>query len=686
MLSEGSNIETDVLLKAKIKHNLLINELSDLMNTKLIEAVRCFTNFPFVNRNRMNAQEAVQIIEQLDQKNSYHLIIVRGLDLVHELKNKANLSKKTMPYITNFEHDKEKISAKEIRMLRDIYKIFPKFFMQTPEMKEAFGAIIGKNKVSKEEKIEILYPMLPNISEKPTFKNNGNQIVYTGKFAEEWCIEELLTMFETLNAKDSNYRLAIAGDKFQGTLTKRKDLIIERFKTIPQLNWYGGVSRKKSREIIKASDVGFSYRALSVDNNESVELSTKLLEYGSMGKPILCRETTMHKQLLGENYPLFVNSEKECIEKINRLFTNVELYQQASKQCFEAVQMFTFNNSYKRIRRLLWSFYKEPIKMLVAGHDLKFLNDALKDWKQNPSYEIKVDLWQGHNKHNEAASQKLLNWADIIFCEWGLGNAVWYSRQKKAHQKLIVRLHAQELKTVYPIQYQLAAIDQFIVISPLIYEKFSNEVQIPKEKMTVIYNMVNTQKYELKKDTTADFNLGLVGILPQIKRLDRAIDIIERLIEEDRRYKLFIKGKLPQDLPWMKNRPEELAYYEEQFKRIKTSNLKDNVIFEKHGSNMAQWFQKIGVMLSTSENESFHLAPMEGMASGATPCIIHWDGAETIYPQRFIKENTEEMVEMILDKANSWEKHVLAAYPKEYFDTSIIIEQINQLIFEISAT
>ncbi|PLS37020.1 hypothetical protein CYV26_00860 [Carnobacterium maltaromaticum] len=36
MLSEGSNIETDVLLKAKIKHNLLINELSNLMNTKLI--------------------------------------------------------------------------------------------------------------------------------------------------------------------------------------------------------------------------------------------------------------------------------------------------------------------------------------------------------------------------------------------------------------------------------------------------------------------------------------------------------------------------------------------------------------------------------------------------------------------------------------------------------------------------
>jgi hypothetical protein len=44
-----------------------------------------------------------------------------------------------------------------------------------------------------------------------------------------------------------------------------------------------------------------------------------------------------------------------------------------------------------------------------------------------------------------------------------------------------------------------------------------------------------------------------VGIVPWGKRLDRAVDILDKLWNKDNRYKLRVKGKRPEELPWMLN-------------------------------------------------------------------------------------------------------------------------------------
>lgn len=195
MLAEGENILTDVLLKSKIKHRLLVDEMSNVKKTKIIDPRSLFPNYSFENGLRMNVREAVEIIQKLDEKNHYHVIIVRGLDLVNELKDNEVLSKKTIPYITNFEHDASKISMKEKRVLQEIYQRFPRIFMQTPEMRRSFSMIIEQ----KPKKVALLYPMIPNITKTPVFRNKNSQIVYTGKFAADWYIEELLDIFEKLN-------------------------------------------------------------------------------------------------------------------------------------------------------------------------------------------------------------------------------------------------------------------------------------------------------------------------------------------------------------------------------------------------------------------------------------------------------------------------------------------------------
>jgi hypothetical protein len=58
---------------------------------------------------------------------------------------------------------------------------------------------------------------------------------------------------------------------------------------------------------------------------------------------------------------------------------------------------------------------------------------------------------------------------------------------------------------------------------------------------------------------------------------------------------------------------------------------------------VAAWLRRVGFVLSTSDDESFHMAPAEGMVSRAVPVLRHWPGAETIYDMRWIHRGPAEM-------------------------------------------
>ncbi|EOP33812.1 MULTISPECIES: glycosyltransferase family 4 protein [Bacillus] len=314
--------------------------------------------------------------------------------------------------------------------------------------------------------------------------------------------------------------------------------------------------------------------------------------------------------------------------------------------------------------------------VIFAGHDLKFAK-LIMDYLTNlGKYEIRIDQWTGHNTHNEEHSQEFIQWADIIICEWGLGNAVWYSENKLPHQKLIVRMHRQELDTMYPKQFVLENIDAIIAISPYVYEEFYRAFKLPREKMKMIYNTLYAKQLDKPKED-ASYNLGIIGVCPKMKRLDLAIDMLERLWGKDSRYKLFVKGKMPQEYPWLWRKEEERAYYEELFQRIEDAPWKDAVIFDGFGP-VDEWLQKIGFVLSTSDFESFHLAPSEGMASGSYPIILKWDGSDTIYPANYLQDDVESCINRILEINRSESHELLGQQLKEYVNSHFDIEKIGK--------
>ena len=248
-------------------------------------------------------------------------------------------------------------------------------------------------------------------------------------------------------------------------------------------------------------------------------------------------------------------------------------------------------------------------KILVAGHDLKFFGFLKKKLEETGQYTFLIDKWQGHNKHDVRQSKKLLKQADIIFCEWCLGNIKWYSHNKMDHQQLVARFHLQEKDLPYLGEANLDQIDHISYVSDHIKLAGTAVVPVPESKTSVIANLMDDQKFTpRKKMGDARYTLGIIGITPARKRVDLAIDTLELLLEQDNRYQLRIKGGHPFDYPWLMNRTDELRYYQKIMERINSSeNLRYKVIFDAPGDDVNQWLTLIGFILSPSDFESFHL-------------------------------------------------------------------------------
>lgn len=290
-----------------------------------------------------------------------------------------------------------------------------------------------------------------------------------------------------------------------------------------------------------------------------------------------------------------------------------------------------------------------PQRVLIAGHDLKFAAGLMSDL-EGRGHNVTIDQWQGHNQHDEERSSALLADADVVFCEWGLGNLVWYSNHVTDRQRLVTRIHLQEIHLPYLARARHEAVNAYMFVGELIRQAAVTSHGVPPERAFVVPNYVDVAGLWRPKSPGSEHHLGLVGIVPQRKRLDLALDVLERLLREDPRYRLFVKGALPSDYPWMTQRPEEMQWYQRHFKRADRMNERwpGCIQFDGFGDDMAEWYTKIGVALSVSDFESFHFTIADGAASGALPASLAWDGADLIYPREWLSPTIAHMADRIL--------------------------------------
>ncbi|PCC41528.1 glycosyltransferase [Brevibacterium aurantiacum] len=321
--------------------------------------------------------------------------------------------------------------------------------------------------------------------------------------------------------------------------------------------------------------------------------------------------------------------------------------------------------------------------VLIAGHDLKFLAPYVADLEAQ-GHTVLIDHWAGHSAHDEEKSQSLLGQADVVWCEWGLGNAVWYSHHVASNQRLVVRVHLQEIDLPYLRMVRMDAVDSFVFVGELIRRAAVEGHGVPAACTVVVPNMVRTASLARPKTETTERTLGLVGIVPQRKRLDLAVDLVEQLREVDPRFRLRIKGKRPEEYPWMEERPEEMSYYREQYQRIKRLNSaagEEVIGFDPHGSEMGEWYQGIDVVVSVSDFESFHLTLADGAASGADAVSLAWDGADLIYPDSMLFPDVSSMVTGLLDEEERQRRKADLAPVIASFDERLVYDRFTELLF-----
>lgn len=294
----------------------------------------------------------------------------------------------------------------------------------------------------------------------------------------------------------------------------------------------------------------------------------------------------------------------------------------------------------------------EPPTLLVAGHDLKFAAGIVGDL-QAAGWQVLTDEWDDHDEHDADQSERLLRQADVVWCEWALGNAAWYVPHVEPHQRLVVRFHSQELFTPYLRDVDLSRVDRWIFVGEHIREAACVRYGLDRASTTVIPNAVDPALFDLPKDPEARFRLGLVGMVPSQKHLDRALDLLATVRTHDDRFRLVVKGKLPEEYPWIMRQEDQRQYFERQFERCNADPvLAGAVDFEGFGMDMTDFYGRIGVALSTSDFESFHLTLADGAASGAVPMSLAWPGVEDIYPREWVYDDVAAMAADLLSCAD----------------------------------
>ena len=358
------------------------------------------------------------------------------------------------------------------------------------------------------------------------------------------------------------------------------------------------------------------------------------------------------------DYPFFVSDEDEVLDAIEAA-TDDGTFRMAAERCRAAAEGFTMERAVERVRRLLDSLYPKasalagrprPIRIVVASHDLKFFSRLLERFQSMSELEVRVDAWPGLERHDPERSRELNDWADVVICEWCGPNAVWYARNKRKGQLLFVRLHRFELYRPWPEQLAIDQVDQVICVSPSYAQLTRERTRWPEDKVVVIPNWVDDQQLDRPKLPGARFHLGMIGVGESRKRFDIALDVLESVRRRDDRFMLFAKTKMPWEYSWIWRRPGEIEHTRKYLHRIQNDvRLRGAVVFDRFGPDVGTWLRRIGFILSTSDDESFHLSPAEGMASRAVPVIRNWAGADTIFDPMWIHRDATEMADAILE-------------------------------------
>ena len=642
-----------LILKEKPKSNIITSNIKNIENVTVFDP-----EVIGLNKSHVNEHEALEVIRRIDDLHPNIIgVLVRGLEASKCLVDDRVFKYRSICYLTDFYELKDgSITIKDSDLIKQICLQAELLLVQTKQIESKLGCIANDYKPN----FDYLPPSTPDYIKSIPVTNRAltgtEEIVigYAGKVMPNWGVEELLEWVKVFNNTVGNPKISlkIVANKISAPEPYRKQFVGKILRLIDEdyITHYKNLNREETLNVISNVDYVWAYRPASFENL-TLELSTKLVESVSLGKRVITYPSEIHKDMLGNNYPYYVEDFEDFINLIKLNRYNKNQLKRLSNKVFKKHSLKSISDNLSNndfFKKDLIS-YEESKRVCFAGHDYKFI-DPYVSYLKSQGYSVMKDRWEWGEPVDIEMSKNIYNWTDIIFCEWGLANSVWYSNNNVDEKPIYIRVHLQEINAKalkFGKKINFDSITKIIFVSERVRDEYIKIFNVDIKKTVVIPNFVLDDEYILnsKRQIGSQVTLGMVGIVPTRKRLDRAVSLLEMLIDSGIDAKLRIKGHRPENLDFMHGpaRKEELDYYYKIYEEVdKNPKLKSLITFDEWGNDVAIWYQDVDFILSPSDFESFHYALADGVLSGCTPIIWDWDEAKVIYNDDWIVNSNEE--------------------------------------------
>lgn len=643
---------------------------------------------------------AADLVEKLVEATRATAVIVRGFQAAYDFSLNEKIQPILWSYVTDLPFPPKKLSDTNTQRLKHIAEYSRRVFSQTEAARSYWEALVPQAA----GKVLLIPPMIPDYAFNADNNSQSSvdhtlKIVYAGKLAREWRTLEMLELPRKLKKLGVDAHLDVVGAKFNRAKDDpqwvgRMRNALEKAHAAPDsgVTWLGALPRTESIKEIMKADLGFGWRTAELDS--SLEVSTKALEYGAAGAAPIINETEDHRQLWGEDYPFFVRADDSIEVVASKVAAGLPAIAEARHKAAHASEYFSMSAAGERFA----SYFERagalsttpttngirPQRLVVASHDLKFMGELMDFLTRNPSFDVRQDKWTTLHTNDVETSQQLAEWADTVFCEWAGPSLAWYSKHVPDETRLISRLHRFELNGPWMNNVDWDKVDMMVFVSDWVRKQAIERFGLAESKTMVLPNTVDLLDFDRSKTSNAQFTLGLVGMVPFLKRPDRALDLIEELVNIDERYSLRIKGRMPWEYPHVWGDPVQKQLYLDFFGRIARSGLlAEHVAFDSFSADIASWHRGIGFVLSPSELESFHLAPAEGMAARTIPIFWEREGVKEVFGDYSKDCNSEARMKLILEGRKEQSFVEMGAAARKYsqsWDVTAVMPKWEQLL------
>lgn len=611
----------------------------------------------------MRPKQAFKRITDVDNIYHFDVIISRGFAVASILASSGQFAGRFWPYLTEGPAFQLARSEVEQQQLSRIGEAARRVFVQTEEARSIVEAhwpeVIGKTL--------IMNPIVPDEAlalGSQRVENDALSMVYAGKFAKYWNTLEMPNLPNELADIGIDAHLHMIGDKFQLTnndeewLTAMKE--VSRTDT-PQVTWHGGKSRADTLRIVSNADIGLSWRHPHLDS--SPEVSTKMLEYAALGVAPVLNRSAMHERLLGRDYPLFVDTQ-DVLVPLRRAAKEKQTLHHARNTARRMAEQFSMSSSTVRFenyfvrsedhhgKSLSSAPFYDAKRVFVVGQDLSACSALIEILRQRSDIDLVVQSVLDINPDALRSMKVALDAAEIVVSE-GVGSiAKALSRSLRPDQKLLIKVRECEYIDSSE-QLDIENVSGLIFDSDFHRHKVLHLLGWPEHKTTVMHDMLDEVDLLRPKLPNTEFQLGMVGYTPAEAGLDRALSLLKRLIQEDDRYILRLRGEGPWNNAEVWDDSVQQETYRQLFAALATEpELKQHIVFEPPGLDIGSWFRKVGWVLGPSNTSAFEMAPFQGMMTGAIPVIWNRPGVNEIYSEEFVHQGTDEAASYILDNSS----------------------------------